>query len=910
MDSLQAKLKKSREEVNGLMHTIDNAADIFRQLAEGMGHSGTPRFYATLVERLAVILDVDHVLVADVTQRHQAETLAVWSNGALLSNITYPLTGTPCETALGRDPCFYSCDVQARFPDDKLLHELGAESYLGRALYATDGVLIGLLAVLKNSPLQLNQLTNEILLIAAAQAGAELSRQKAEQALRTSEEAARESERRLNTLLNHLPGMAYRCLNDRQWTMQLVSQGCEALTGYRPDELQQNRLISFATLIHPDDQGRLYHHVQSAIASQCPYRMTYRLKHRDNSYRWMWEQGQAIVSEDGEVICLEGFVTDVTDQQESQRVQNAVVQVASTVTTRVGDDYFKQLIATLVEVLEADAGFIALLHTSPLGDQQMEGLAAIVSMVVDGEQLKPRSFALKGSPSEQVVLESEVVVRDGPPMPLLGTSLLARAWIGRRLDNAKGEAIGVMVVFYRQPLTTNAFATSVLQILSTGASAELERRRDHSHMHQLAYVDSTTGLLNRIRFMEMLGRMWKAAQQGNQTLCLLLLDIRRFKEVNDLHGHHVGDQLLVEVANRLQLAMPKGGLLARLSGDEFAMLVLGAEEAGLQSTVQQLRLAVSQPILLEQLVFHLDISIGFGCYPADVNEAAELFNAASIALHHAKQRENSTCPFNQTMRDELQRRQQMTERLSVAISEHRLELYFQPQVDLICGQLTGAEVLCRWHDPEWGWVSPGEFIPLAEERGLIRALGDWVLEEAARQLIAWNTQRAALPGRLSINISAQQFADPQLTNHIAQLTAGVKPSAIGLELTESDFMRDPDQAVEITQAMREAGYALSIDDFGTGYSSLSYLRRFAADALKIDISFVRDMLDNKNDRTIVQTIIAMANALEMKTVAEGVETSEQARLLAEMGCNQAQGYWFGRPLPADEFAAQWLIPRS
>jgi EAL domain-containing protein (putative c-di-GMP-specific phosphodiesterase class I) len=258
------------------------------------------------------------------------------------------------------------------------------------------------------------------------------------------------------------------------------------------------------------------------------------------------------------------------------------------------------------------------------------------------------------------------------------------------------------------------------------------------------------------------------------------------------------------------------------------------------------------------------------------------------------------------MRHTLERRQWMTERLHVAILERRLELYFQPQVDLHTQALTGAEALCRWHDPEWGWVSPGEFIPLAEERGLIRLLGDWVLEEAARQLSEWQAAGTPLPGRLSINISAQQFADPRLTTHIATLTSSVSPSAIALELTESDFMRDPDQAVIITQAMRQAGYALFIDDFGTGYSSLSYLRRFAADALKIDISFVRDMLDNHHDRAIVQTIIAMANTLDMKTLAEGVESAAQAALLAEMGCNQAQGYWFGKPLSADSFARTWL----
>lgn len=891
------------------MRTTLEATDIFRQLAEGMGQSGTPHFYAALVERLAAILGVEHVLVAAITEQGMAETLAVWSNNAHQNNVTYPLTGTPCETVLGREFCLYDCNVQRRFPDDSLLYALGAESYMGLPLYAVNGEPIGLLAVLKNSPMQVDDLASEILRIAAAQAGAELGRCKAEEALIQSEKLARESERRLDTLLNHLPGMAYRCQNDRAWTMQLVSQGAEALTGYRSDELQHNRLISFAELIHPDDQERLFKEVQLAIRSRCPYRVVYRLQHRDASYRWMWEQGQAVLDEAGEVICLEGFISDVTDQQESQRVQNAVVQVASTVTTRVGDDYFQQLIATLVEVLEADAGVIALLNNSPQCHDQVMGQATTVSMVVEGDQLEPYSFALRGSLCEQVVLEREVALHDGLPRSVLGTAFQARAWIGRRLDNANGDPIGIMMVFYRQPLTTNAFATSVLQILSTGAAAELERRRDHRHMHQLAYTDSTTGLPNRIRFMELLERMWKEAQESKHRLCLLLLDIRRFKEVNDFHGHHVGDQLLIIVADRLQQAMPASGLLARLSGDEFAMLVVDPDKSSLNKIVEQLRSAVSRPIQLERRLFHLDISIGFGSYPQDVDEAGELFNAASIALHHAKRRDNNTCSYTQTMRHALQRRQLMSERLSAAITQHKLELYYQPQVDLASGQLTGAEALCRWYDAEWGWVSPGEFIPLAEERGLIRALGDWVLEEAARQLIAWRApQQTALPGRLSINISAQQFADPQLANHIAQLTAGVPPSAIALELTESDFMRDPDQAIDITHTMRQVGYALSIDDFGTGYSSLSYLRRFAADALKIDISFVREMLDNHNDRTIVQTIIAMAQALEMKTVAEGVETREQARLLADMGCNEAQGYWFGRPLPASEFAAQWLMP--
>ncbi|MCO7229657.1 EAL domain-containing protein [Halomonas sp. CnH100-B] len=897
------------------MHTRKEAAEIFRQLAEGVGRSGQPCFFATLVEQLAHLLAVDHALVAVVTDANIAETLAVWSRGGLQANLSYPLAGTPCETVVGREPCLYACDVQSRFPEDDLLSQLGADSYMGLPLFGPDGSAIGLLAVLNNRAMAFDGLENEILRIAAAQAGAELGRRQAEAALRKSEAAAKESERRLNTLLNHLPGMAYRCLNDHDWTMQLVSQGAEALTGYRPEELEHSRVTSFASLVHKEDQERLFQEVQAAIRQRRPYRVTFRIRHRDGSERWMWEQGQAIFSDEGDVLCLEGFITDVTDQQEAQRVQQAVVQVASTVTSRVGDDYFQQLIATLTTLLEADAGFIALLDqpvpppqgASPHPNNVLPATTGhTVSLVVAGQPRKNHTFLLRDTPVERVVLEQESVVHHGQRFTLPGATLSAQAWIGRRLDNAKGEAIGAMMVFYQAPLTTNAFATSVLQILSTGAAAELERRRDHRHMHQLAYTDSTTGLPNRVQFMEYLRDMGQLAHEQTSPLALLLLDLRRFKEINDLHGHHIGDQLLATVAGRLRHLDLPNVHCARLSGDEFALLLPHIDRASVDDVVKQLCSLVKRPIRLDHRVFNLDVSIGFARYPGDVAKASELFNAASIALHHAKKRDTNISPYTQTMRHTLERRQWMTERLHVAILERRLELYFQPQVDLHTQALTGAEALCRWHDPEWGWVSPGEFIPLAEERGLIRLLGDWVLEEAARQLSEWQAAGTPLPGRLSINISAQQFADPRLTTHIATLTSSVSPSAIAIELTESDFMRDPDQAVIITQAMRQAGYALFIDDFGTGYSSLSYLRRFAADALKIDISFVRDMLDNHHDRAIVQTIIAMANTLDMKTLAEGVESAAQAALLAEMGCNQAQGYWFGKPLSADSFARTWL----
>lgn len=885
------------------------AEEAFRLLADGMSRAGTDAFFTTLVEHLASILDVDHVLIARVGDDWRAYTLAAWSQGACRSNLSYDLTGTPCETVNGQRTCLYSCDVQQRFPDDVLLKQLGAESYLGVPLFALDGQPLGLLAVLKNTRMSLSGLEEEILHIAAAQAGAEMERAQASLALRDSEAFARESERRLDMLLNHLPGMAYRCENDRDWTMLVVSQGAQALTGYTPDALLYNREVSYASLIYPPDQQTVVEAVAAAVEEHAPFRVIYRLRTANGQLRWMLEQGQAIYSTQGAVTSLEGFITDISEQYEAQRVQDAVARVASTITTRIGDDYFHQLVRNLVEILEADAGVIATLDSASDAALAPEApppsRLSTVSAFAEGRRLDNYTFNLMDSPFERLIDTQEVADREKKPAWLPGVSGEFSAWIGRRLENARGQPVGMIMVLFRDPPETNAFATSVLRILSTGAAAEVERRQDHRRMRQLAYFDGTTGLANRVRFMEDLQQMRRMSERRQHPLALLLLDIRRFKEINDLHGHQLGDQLLATVANRLQRAVGTGEALARLSGDEFALLVPQASPEVVESSVVRMRDTIGQPIQLGHRTFSLKVSIGLARYPEDALSPGDLFKAASIALYHAKHEDEGVCPFTASMTHDLERRQLMTERLEQAIAKGALALHYQPQIDLRTGRLTGAEALCRWHDDQWGWVSPGEFIPLAEERGLIRPLGDWVLQQATRQLLAWRHVGLQLPGRLSLNISAQQFADRRLAEHIGQLTQGLPASAIALELTESDFMRDPEQAVTITRALNHAGYTLAIDDFGTGYSSLAYLRRFAADALKIDISFVRHMLESQHDRTIVGTIIAMAQALGMKTVAEGVETADQAAALTEMGCDEAQGFYFGRPLSSEDFVEHW-----
>ncbi|MEQ5801626.1 EAL domain-containing protein [Halomonas sp. H10-9-1] len=885
----------------------------FRLLADGMSQATGENFFSILVKKLAEILDVDHVLVARVGEDHRAYTLAVWSRGEPAPNLSYDLAGTPCETVVDQAVCLYPEGVQHRFPEDELLSQLGAEGYLGLPLNAQDGRALGLLAVLSSSPMRLAGLESEVLHIAAAQASAQIERSQANLALQRSEAVARESERRLETLLNHLPGMAYRCLNDADWTMLVVSQGAETLTGYAREALLHSREVSYAALIHPLDRARVQAAVEEGVATCSPFRVVYRLRTASGQWRWMLEQGQALYDTEDEVKVLEGFISDITEQHEAQRVQDAVARVAAAITTRIGDGYFHQLVRHLVEILEADAGFIAT-FSQDASPRQKRATAprhlTTVSAVGGDGRLEAHAFDLSTSPFATLMTTPECAGQADPPLRWAGLAEDHAAWIGRRLDSTCGEPEGIIVVLYRKPPETNGFASSVLRILSSGAAAEVERRHDHRRMRQLAYFDGTTGLANRVRFMEDLATMRDTAERDLKPLGLLLLDIRRFKEINDLHGHQLGDRLLATLAGRLQRSVAPNETLSRLSGDEFALLVPEATPERIEQCVARMREVIARPIHLEHHAFSLRVSIGLAGYPRDARTPGELFKAASIALYHAKREDDGVCPFSVSMHRALERRQQMTERLGEAIREDRLALHYQPQIDLRTGRLTGAEALCRWQDATWGWVSPGEFIPLAEERGLIRALGDRVLEQATRQLLGWGEQKLTLPGRLSLNISAQQFADPHLAEHIQRLTAGLSASAIALELTESDFMRDPEQAVTITRALRRAGFSLAIDDFGTGYSSLAYLRRFAAQALKIDMSFVRHMLESRHDRTIINTIIAMAQALGMKTVAEGVETAAQAEALAEMGCDEAQGYWFGRPLAAQAFAEEWLGPAT
>jgi len=522
------------------------------------------------------------------------------------------------------------------------------------------------------------------------------------------------------------------------------------------------------------------------------------------------------------------------------------------------------------------------------------------------EYVNPWFTRITGYASEEVLGKTPRILKSGDTHPetykrLWDTVLSGKEWTGELLNTKKnGELYWCLEVI--SPLKDDCGAITHFVAVTEDIS---ERKQTEQTIRHLAFHDPLTGLPNRRLFNDRLHQAAALRHKKGNSFALMLLDLDRFKTVNDTLGHDVGDALLKAVAARLQGATRQGDTLARMGGDEFALIALDiSQPEDMARLAEKLLAALKEPFQLCGHELHVSTSIGVTLYPADAADADALIKNADIALYRAKDLgRNNFQFFTGDMNAAMLHRLRLENALRWAIERDEFVLAYQPQADVVTGRIRGTEALIRWRHPEFGLVSPAQFIPVAEETGMIVQIGEWILRTACAQAKAW--QRAGVPMRVAVNLSARQFHQGDLAENITRILQDLDlpPELLEVELTEGILMEDTAQTGAILDKLHRMGVQISIDDFGTGYSSLSYLKRLPIQVLKIDQSFVHDIHTDADDRAIVTAVIALAHSMKLKVVAEGVETPEQLSFLREYSCDIMQGYLFSRPVSGDEVLA-------
>ena len=477
-----------------------------------------------------------------------------------------------------------------------------------------------------------------------------------------------------------------------------------------------------------------------------------------------------------------------------------------------------------------------------------------------------------------------------------------RFYAGMPLYNAEGFALGTLCVLDRQPRTLDEAQRRALAQLARLVVVLLEQRKSDQKLAYLAQFDALTGLPNRYLLRDRMTQSMARAERSGRLMSVLTLNLNGFNLINNSHGHAVGDRLLAEVAQRLLSCTRAGDTVSRLVGDEFGIVLsdVGQPEDTAQ-VAQKFLDALVRPFTVDHgAEVYLSASLGVALFPADGRDPDELLKNAEAALHRAKEQGRDSCQFyapqmNQRALDRLR----LESSLRQAVARQEFTLHYQPKIGAMDGRVCGVEALLRWHDPERGLVSPEVFIPTLEDTGLILPVGLWVLDTACAQLQAWREAGIDVPS-MAVNLSPRQFLQPELDLRIGDIIRrhGLPPAAIELEITESMLMRDPQQAVQILARLKHLGVRLSVDDFGTGYSSLAYLKQFPLDALKIDRAFISNITSDADDAAIAIAIVNLAHNLNLKVVAEGVETEAQVNFLIHQGCDTLQGFYFARPMDA------------
>jgi len=662
--------------------------------------------------------------------------------------------------------------------------------------------------------------------------------------------------------------------------------------------------------LHPDDRRRVYALLKRALTEGRPYETELRIVTPQGAVRWVHALGQPSVDATGNTVFMRGTVLDITQRKSQERQLESERKVLQAIATgsplsSVLDQLCRgvegQSPSVLCSVLLLDRGGMHLRHGAA------PRLPIEFSRSADGLAIG----AMAGSCGTAAFLNRQVIVADIANDPRWKDGRedalkhgLQACW-STPIPGTDRPVLGTFAVYCRAPGTPTSDDIALIARATDIARIAIERSEAEERIRQLAHYDELTGLPNRLMFNQAFEHALRRAERTARPLALLFVDVDRFKNINDTLGHDAGDSLLKEVGVRLRASLRASDLLARFGGDEFVVLLEELPPEGYVATVAaHLLEALAVPMRIRNQEFGVTASIGIATYPQDGHDAQTLQKNADIAMYRAKdQGRNGYCLYAPQSNTNSLERLTMEAQLRRALARDELELHYQPKQDIATGGVTGMEALLRWRHPELGMVPPAQFIPLAEETGLIVPIGEWVLQTACAQAALLRSREGLPTLRVAVNLSARQFTEDSLIQLVSEVLddTGLGADALELEITESLVMQNPEQTAKLLVLLKEMGVHLAMDDFGTGYSSLAYLKRFPIDSIKIDRSFIQGLPGDVDDATITQAVIAMAHSLRLRACAEGVETKQQLQFLREQGCDEVQGYYFSRPLPFDRF---------
>ena len=811
-------------------------------------------YFEAVVEFLGQALSVDYVFIGELADNNTAiETLAVCAYGNVVSNMTYDLNGSPCQNVAGQESCFYPDNVQKLFPNDHLLEEMGVHSYLGAPLFSSSNKPLGIIVALDSKPMTSNESIQAYFDLVAGRIAAEYER-------RSTLKLLESQEKRFRDLIS--------CSSDFIWEVDenliytFSTSSAEGILGYLPSEMigkkpfdfmpeeeAQNIAIAFKSII---DNRRSFTGLENQVIG------------KSGKLVYVETSGVPIFNDKGEFKGYRGIDTDISERKKRELELSLAATVLDTASEAVMVSNSHNHIIKVNRAFSEITGY------------------------TEEEVLNKTPSLLKSGYHDQQFYEN------------LHRSIENYGkWQGEIWNKRKNGEIYPQWLSITKMIHDQAEHQGFVSVFS-----DITVRKEHEEkIEYQANFDALTGLANRNLMEDRFRIAMHHAEREDKKVALLFIDLDRFKQINDSLGHFVGDKLLKEVAHRISNHIRRSDTAARLGGDEFAVIIPDVTSVvEVDAIVRKLISSISMPFNLDPNELYISASIGVTLYPNDGSGIKELLRNADNAMYKAKDNGRDTYQFyTQEMHEESRRRHELENELHKAVLNEAFTLHYQPIVDSVSRKPIGCEALIRWSSETLGDVSPAEFIPLAEETGLIETIGTWVLNEACNQ---FSKLPSGFPEDffVSINVSGYQFQAGRFLSRIEEVLQRTKipPYNLVIEITERLMLVEDDFVLKQLEAIRELGVRLSIDDFGTGYSSLSYLNKYPISSLKIDRSFIVDLDTNVRNQALVKAIIAMSVSLGVSTVAEGIEEAEQAEFLEQNHCSSLQGFLFSKPKPLEE----------